>query len=142
MPEFAGHFIDLQPEEIFYLGAGDQDCDAVGESDHDGTRNELDGRAHAGEAQNDQHHAGHHGAHEQAIDAVHGDDARDHDDEGAGGPADLGLRTAQSGDQKSRDDRAIDAGLRGEPEAMENAIASGRATRPTVMPARDRAGIC
>ena len=59
-------------------------------------------------------HAGHHRAHEQAVDAVHGDDPGHDDHERAGGSADLSLRSAQRGDQKARDDGAVDAGLRRE----------------------------
>ena len=40
-------------------------------------------------AQSDEHDAGHQRAHEQAVDAVLGDDAGDDHDEGAGRPADL-----------------------------------------------------
>ncbi len=40
-PEHAGNFFQMQAEEIFHLRAGDQDGDAVGEADDDGTRNVL-----------------------------------------------------------------------------------------------------
>ena len=110
----ARNFIQLQSEEVFDLRAGDQDRDAVGEADDDRPRNELDRRAHAGEAHDHQQDAGHHRAHEQAVDAVLGDDAGDHDDERAGRPADLRPRAAQRRDQKAGDDRAVDAGLRRE----------------------------
>jgi hypothetical protein len=43
-----------------------------------------------------------------------GDDAGDDDDEGAGGAADLGGRSAERGDQKAGDDGAVDSGLRRE----------------------------
>ena len=43
----------------------------------------------AGDAHDDEQHAGHHGAHEQAVNAVLGDDCRDHHDERAGRTADL-----------------------------------------------------
>ena len=40
-------------------------------------------------AEDDEHHAGHQRAHEQAVDAVPRDDAGNDDDERAGRPADL-----------------------------------------------------
>ena len=49
--------VDLQPEEIPDLRAGDQDRDAVGEADDDRPRQELHRGAHAGDAEDDQHHA-------------------------------------------------------------------------------------
>ncbi len=48
-PEDAGNFVEVQAEEVFDLRAGDQDGDAVGESDDDGAGNELDRGAQAGE---------------------------------------------------------------------------------------------
>ena len=60
----------------------------------------------------DEDDAGHHRAHEQAVDAVLGDDARDHDDERAGRSADLHVRSAERRDDEAGDDRAVDAGLR------------------------------
>ncbi len=102
----------MQAEEIFDLGAGDQHRDAVGKPDDHRPRNKLHRRAHAGRAQHDEYGARHHRAHVQAVDAVHGDDPGDHDDERAGGPANLSLRSAQGGDQKAGDDGAVDAGLR------------------------------
>ena len=47
-------------------------------------------------AEDDEQDPGHHRAHEQAIDAVDGDDSGDDDDEGAGRTADLGSRSARS----------------------------------------------
>ena len=63
------------------------------------------------------------------------DDAGDDDDERPGRAADLGARSAQRRDQEAGDDRAVDARLRRDPDAIANAIASGNATRPTVTPA-------
>ena len=111
-PEFAGNLVQMQAEEIFDLGAGNQHGDAVGKADDHRPRNKLHRGAHAGCAQNDEHDARHHGAHEQSVDAVDGDDPGDHDDERAGGSADLSLRSAQCGDQKAGDDGAVDARLR------------------------------
>ena len=102
LPEDAGNFGELQAEEILYLRAGDQDGDAVGEADDDGARNELDRRAHAGDAHDHQQNAGHHGAHEEAIDAVKRDDAGDDHDEGAGGSANLRFGAAQRRRSESR----------------------------------------
>ena len=63
-------------------------------------------------AQQHQQDAGHHRAHEQAVDAVLGDDAGDDHDERAGRPADLEARAAERRDQEAGDDRAVDARLR------------------------------
>jgi hypothetical protein len=60
----------------------------------------------------DQNDSGHHGAHEQAIDAMSGDNPGDDDDKSSGRAADLGGRTAQSGNQKPGDDGAVNSGLR------------------------------
>ena len=79
-----GTDVDLQPEEIPNLRAGDEDGDPVGEADDDRARDEPHRRSHAGDAERDEQHAGHQRAHEQAIDAVARDDAGDDDDEGAG----------------------------------------------------------
>ena len=65
-----------------------------------------------GDAEDDEENARHHRAHEQAVDAVLRDDPRDHDDESAGGPADLAARAAERRDQESGDDRAVDPRLR------------------------------
>jgi hypothetical protein len=63
----AGTSCDLEAEEVLDLRAGDEHRDAVGEADDDRPRQVLDGGAHAAGAQHDQHHAGHHRAHEQAV---------------------------------------------------------------------------
>jgi len=135
LPEDAGDFGELQAEEIFHLSAGDQDGDAVGEADHDRTGNELDCRAHAGDAHNHQQNAGHHGTHEKSIDAVKGNDAGDDHDEGAGWSPIWGFGTAECGDEKAGDDGAVNAGLGCESGGDGKAMAKGKATRPTVMPA-------
>ena len=111
-PEDAGNFFQLEAEEIFYLSAGDEDGNAVGKSNDDGTRNELHRRAHASESHDDENEAGHHGAHEEAIDAVNGNDAGDYNYEGTGGPADLRSRSTQRGDQKASNDGTVNSGLR------------------------------
>ena len=110
-PELAGH-VDAQAEEVLDLRAGDQHGDAVGEADDDRPRNELHRRAQARHAQHDEDDARHHGAHEQAVEAVGRDDAGDDHDERAGRSADLGARSAERRNQEAGDDRAVDAGLR------------------------------
>ena len=77
-----------------------------------GRGNEANRRPHAGEAHDDQHDAGHHGAHEQAVHAVLRDDAGDDDDECACRSGDLHARTAQRRHDEAGHDRAVDAGLR------------------------------
>ena len=96
--EFAGIFLHREAEEIFDLGRGDQQGDAVGEADDDGARDEAHGGTQAGEAEEEQNHAGHHGDHEESGEAVFGEDSGDDDHEGAGGAADLDLRSAQERD--------------------------------------------
>jgi hypothetical protein len=94
-PKLTGNFGQVQAEEILDLRTGDQDRDAVGKSDHDRPRNKLAGRAHAGRPQGHQYHSRHHGAHEQAIDAVHGDNTRYHHYKRARRTSDLRFRSTQ-----------------------------------------------
>ena len=70
--ELAGIFLHRQAEEIFDLRGGDQQGDAVGESDDDGAGDETHGGAEAGEAEEEQNHAGHHGDHEESGEPVFG----------------------------------------------------------------------
>ena len=109
--KLAWDLFDLQAEEVLDLGAGDQHGDAVRETDDDRTRNELDHRAHAGDAESDEQNAGDERAHEQPVDAILGDDAGDHDDERAGRPADLAARATKHRDEEAGDDRAVQARL-------------------------------
>ena len=89
MEEVAGDMVHAQAEKVANLSAGDEDGDAVCETDDDWTWKIFDGRAHAGDAEEYEQDAGHHGALEKAVDAVLGDDSGDDDDESAGGAADL-----------------------------------------------------
>jgi len=70
-----------------------------------GERDELDRCTEPGQPQNDEDDAGHHRRNRQPLDAVFLHNAVDDHDEGAGRPADLHARTAQRGNQESRDDR-------------------------------------
>ncbi len=81
--------LDAQSEEVLDLCAGDQDGNAVGEAEHYWTRDELHRSAQSGGAHDEQQDAGHHGAHEQAVDPVLGDDCRYHHDKRPGRPANL-----------------------------------------------------
>src|SRR5260370_28483800 len=110
-PEHTGNFFQLEAEKIFHLRAGDQDGNTVGEADNDGPRNVLYRSTHAGEPHDDENDSGHHRAHEQAFDAMNGDDASDDDDKGSGWATDLGGRSAERGDQKAGDHGPVDAGL-------------------------------
>src|ERR1043166_2696310 len=112
MKEIARRVIKFEAEEFLDLRAGDENGDAVGKADDYRAGKIFDGRAHAGDAENDQENAGHHGAEEEPFDAVFGDDARDNDHEGAGGTADLRLGAAERGDNEAGDDGAVEAGLR------------------------------
>ncbi len=76
----------MQCEEIFHLGAGNQNCDALVNSDDYRTRNELYRRTQPGEAHDHQQNARHHGEHEQPIHTVYSHDASYYNQEGAGRP--------------------------------------------------------
>ena len=89
-PEHAGNFFQVEAEEIFHLRAGDQDGNTVREPNDDWPRNVLHRRAHSGKPHDDENDSRHHRAHEQAFDAMNGNDAGDDDHKGSGGAADLG----------------------------------------------------
>ena len=110
--KLAGHRRRLQPKEIFDLRRGDQQRDAVGEADRHRARNELDRRAQAGEAHDQQQNARHDSDQRQAGHAEFRDDAGDDHDKGARRPADLSARSAQRRNQKPGHDGRIEAGLR------------------------------
>ena len=59
-----------------------------------------------------EHHAGHRGAHQQAGDAELRDDAGDDDDERTGRAGDLAARTAERRNDNAGNDRRVDAGFR------------------------------
>ena len=84
-----GRLGDRQAEKVFDLRRRNEQGDAVGEADHDGTRDELDRLPEARGGQEHEDHAGHHCDHQQAREPVLGDDAGDDDDEGPGRTADL-----------------------------------------------------
>jgi hypothetical protein len=77
------------PSTSLELRARDYERDAVGESDDDGARDEANGGPAAGEAHDGEHDTGHHRAHEEPIEPVLRNDARDHHDEGARWSADF-----------------------------------------------------
>src|SRR5579859_724273 len=104
--------IHAQAEEIAYLRAGNQNGDAVGESDDHRTRKIFNRGAHAGDAEQNEQNARHHGAHEEAVDAVFGDDSGYDHDKGARGAADLRFGAAEGGDEEAGYDGAVDSGLR------------------------------
>ena len=117
MEKISRHALHPQSEKVSNLRAGDQNGDAVGESDDDRTREILDRRAHASDSEEHQQHARHHRAGEQSFDAIFGDDSRDHHDERTGRAADLCFGTSERGDQEAGDDRAVDARLRTDPRS-------------------------
>src|SRR5438105_4601195 len=73
----------------------------------------LDGGAHAGDSQKNKQDAGHDSARKQAVYSIFGDDSGNHDNESAGGAANLSFRPAQRGDEKSGDNGAVNARLWG-----------------------------
>lgn len=83
------------PQQVGNLGGEDRQGDAGGESHHDRIGDELDDRAEAEEAHQNQQHAGHEGRHQQPGLAVLLDDAIDDDDEGPRRAADLHAAAAQ-----------------------------------------------
>ncbi len=89
--KLAGVVLQPQPEEVADLRARDQHRNAVGEAHHHGARNELHRLAQSGDAHDDQHHARHHGAEEEPVNAVLRENPSDDDNERAGGAADLHL---------------------------------------------------
>lgn len=101
-----------EAEEVLDLCRSDEDGDAVGESDYDGTGDEPDGRTKPGEPHCQQNDAGHQGDHCQAGKTEAGNDAGDDHDESASGSADLGAGTAERRDEEARDDGGIEASLR------------------------------
>ena len=113
MEKIAGYMVHAQTEEVTDLRAGDEDGDAVGEANDDGPREIFHRGAHARCAEKNEQNAGHHGAGEEAVDAVLGDNAGNHHDERAGGAADLRFGAAETGNDEARDDGAVDSGLRG-----------------------------
>jgi hypothetical protein len=62
----------------------------------------IDTRCMKSSAARKQQDAGHHRAHEEAVEPVFGNDARYDHDERAGGPADLHFRSAECGDREPR----------------------------------------
>lgn len=112
MQELVRGLFERNPEKILDLRAGDKHRDAVRESDHHGAGDELDRRAHAGDAQQHQHEAGHEGTHVQPIQPVRRDNTGDHHHKGAGRSSDLGFRPPEGGDQESGKDGTIKPGLR------------------------------
>ena len=108
-----GNCAGAQSEEILDLRGGDQHRDAVGESDDDRARNEAHRRAEAGESHRDEQDARHQRDQREAAHSEARHNAGDDDDKCAGGPADLGARAAQRGNQEAGNHRGVEAGLRG-----------------------------
>src|SRR5690606_20896366 len=78
-----------QTKEIAPLANPDDDGNTGGEADDDRIGDEFDDAAHAGQAEQQQHHTRHQGGDLQAFDAVLGGDGGKYDDEGAGRTGDL-----------------------------------------------------
>lgn len=115
--------------------ARDDHRDSVGEADHHRPRNELHRRTETCRTEHHQHDARQQRANVQTDNSVLQHNSGHDDDERPGRAANLCLRAAQRGDQKSATTAQYNPVCGGTPEAMANAIASGSATRPTVMPA-------
>ena len=88
--KFTRDLVYFQTKEILDLGAGDDDRNAVRETNDDRTRYELDRRSQTCHAQEQKDHPSHQGAHEQPVNPVFRDNAKNHDDECARRTADLG----------------------------------------------------
>ena len=65
--ELAGDGGGAEAEEVLDLGGGDEDGDAVGEADDDRAGDEADRGAEAGEAHEEENHAGHEGDHGRPL---------------------------------------------------------------------------
>ena len=85
----------LQSEKVLDLGGRDQQRDAVGKANHNGTWNEAHCGAQSAESQKQQDHTGHHGDHEQPGEAVFRQDPRNNHHERPRGTTDLHPRSAQ-----------------------------------------------
>ncbi len=112
MKEIAGDVLHPQAEEVAELSAGDEDGDAVGESDDNRARKIFDQSAKAGDAHDHQDDSREHCAGEQASEAVAGNDAKDDDYECTSRAADLRAGAAEGGNQETSDDGTVDACLR------------------------------
>ena len=110
--ELGGQVVDLQAEEILDLGEEDDDGDAVGEADHHRHRDEADELPHARDAHRQQEDASQYRRPHQVGETVHGDDAIDDGDEGAGRAADLHPRATAGRGDEAGDDGGPDAGSR------------------------------
>ncbi|MNF76621.1 hypothetical protein D3C84_587380 [compost metagenome] len=104
-----------QTEKILPLPDPDDHPDPGGEADDHRIGDELDDGAEAGDAEEQQHGAGHHGGDLQAVHTVFGGDPRENHDEGAGRSGNLQTAAAQQGDQQAADDRGVDALFRLDP---------------------------
>jgi hypothetical protein len=103
---------DLQAKEVLDLRGGNQERDAIGESQDDRSRDELDRLSETGDREHDKNHTRHHRDHEQAREPVLRHDARDDDDKRAGRARDLNPRAAKQRDDEAAHDGGVDAGLR------------------------------
>src|SRR5690348_14917721 len=88
--------IDSQTEEVLDLSTGDQDRDAVGETDNHGTWNEAYRCAKTGNAHEDQNDPGDQGTDVEPFNPITGNDAGHDNDERSGRSADLSARAAES----------------------------------------------
>ncbi len=102
LQEMRGHVSHLESQEVLDLGRKDDDRDTAREARDDGIGNELDGGAEPREAEGDEQESRHHGAEDEAVDAVLLDDAVHDDDEGPRRAADLNAAAAQEGDEEPR----------------------------------------
>ena len=141
--KFSRNLVDFEAEEILDLRAGDDHRDAVRESHNHRARNVFHRGAEPGDAQNDEQHARHQRAHEQAVQAVPRHDAVDDHDERARGAADLRRRSAQRGNQEPRHDGAIQSRLRRNARSDRKRHRQRQRDEPTVTPARaSAANLC
>lgn len=104
LDEVRGDVAHLESEQIAELRRKNDERDAGGEADRDRVRDELDDRAHAREAHDDEKDAGHEGGRREAVVAVLLHDGVHDDDEGARGPADLNAAPGERGDDESTND--------------------------------------
>jgi hypothetical protein len=135
--EIGRHFGDLQTQEVFDLRQADQHRDAVGEANHDGHRDVAHQGAQLQPAHHEQQHPGQRSGNQQIGQPVALDNAVNNDDEGARWAADLHIGAPHpNAEIKKPAMMAVNKPASGlTPEAMAKAMASGKATMPTVTPA-------
>ncbi len=126
---------EVQAEYICNLGGEDSDGDTACKTYDDRIGYELDNRSQLEYPQQDKDNARHERGDNQPRLSVLLDNAVDNDDERAGRPANLYFATPQQRDDEAGDNSVMIPFSGDTPDAIPNAMASGKATIPTMIPA-------